>query len=247
MLSNLGNRLKSTLRRGNEEYDDPENEESSHVANALRSYYIENSQPFPPWLTPDPKGRLQSPTPPPPLAMSQSHSSTPEFHGGRRSEATPRPSFASANAAPAGYGSTGGGSTGGGGGGGLSDLWGDSGSSQRSPQTTSLRSRRAPDGGGGGSGSVSGGSGSAPPPHHRSHAAPPPSHSSSPLSRFQSSSPMHTTTSLDLPMSARPNPRTAGSTASPASGGSGSTGGGGGGGSAQERLRARLKGFGHSS
>lgn len=229
MFSNLGNRIKSTLRRGNEEFDDPENEESSHVANALRSYYIEKSQPFPQWLTPDPKGRLLSPSAPPPLAMSQSHSSTPEFHG-RRSEATPRPSYASANAAPFG--------------GGLSDLWGDSaGSGTPQPQTSSLRSspgvhgrHNSP------AGSTGGGGGSVPPPHHRSHA---PSAASSPLGRFQSSSPMQTTTSLDLPTSARPNPRNAGgpgSTASPASANSS-----GGGSSAQERLRARLKGFNLSS
>ncbi|KAJ6088457.1 hypothetical protein N7486_009718 [Penicillium sp. IBT 16267x] len=53
----IGSRLNS-LRRAitlNDEADDPENEDSSHISNALRAYYIEKGRPFPAWLPPDPK------------------------------------------------------------------------------------------------------------------------------------------------------------------------------------------------
>ncbi|KAJ5887650.1 hypothetical protein N7495_007691 [Penicillium taxi] len=60
----LGSRLTS-LRRAitlGDEGDDPENEDSSHISNALRAYYIEKGQPFPPWLPPDPKAPVAAPS-----------------------------------------------------------------------------------------------------------------------------------------------------------------------------------------
>lgn len=53
----LGSRLNS-LRRAitlGDEGDDPENEDCSHISNALRAYYTEKGRPFPGWLPPDPK------------------------------------------------------------------------------------------------------------------------------------------------------------------------------------------------
>ncbi|KAJ5674676.1 uncharacterized protein N7477_004610 [Penicillium maclennaniae] len=55
--SALGSRLTS-LRRAitlGDEKDDPENEDCSHISNALRAYYTEKGHPFPSWLPPDPK------------------------------------------------------------------------------------------------------------------------------------------------------------------------------------------------
>lgn len=55
--SALGSRLTS-LRRAitlGDEGDDPENEDCSHISNALRAYYTEKGRPFPSWLPPDPK------------------------------------------------------------------------------------------------------------------------------------------------------------------------------------------------
>ncbi|KAJ5712671.1 hypothetical protein N7493_009139 [Penicillium malachiteum] len=57
----LGSRLNS-LRRAitlGDEGDDPDNEDCSHVSNALRAYYNEKGRPYPPWLPADPK----APTP----------------------------------------------------------------------------------------------------------------------------------------------------------------------------------------
>ncbi|KAJ5100492.1 hypothetical protein N7456_006544 [Penicillium angulare] len=53
----IGSRLNS-LRRAitlGDEADDPDNEDCSHISNALRAYYNEKGRPFPPWLPPDPK------------------------------------------------------------------------------------------------------------------------------------------------------------------------------------------------
>ncbi|KAJ5936097.1 hypothetical protein N7454_005395 [Penicillium verhagenii] len=53
----IGSRLNS-LRRAitlGDEADDPENEDCSHISNALRAYYNEKGRPFPSWLPPDPK------------------------------------------------------------------------------------------------------------------------------------------------------------------------------------------------
>jgi hypothetical protein len=62
-ISGLGSRL-TNLRRAitlGDEGDDPENEDCSHISNALRAYYNEKGRPFPPWLPQDP----QAPTPTP--------------------------------------------------------------------------------------------------------------------------------------------------------------------------------------
>lgn len=59
----LGSRLNS-LRRAitlGDEGDDPENEDCSHISNALRAYYTEKGRPFPPWLPPDPKAPVAAP------------------------------------------------------------------------------------------------------------------------------------------------------------------------------------------
>lgn len=58
----IGSRLNS-LRRAitlGDEADDPENEDSSHISNALRAYYNEKGRPFPPWLPADPKAPVAS-------------------------------------------------------------------------------------------------------------------------------------------------------------------------------------------
>ncbi|KAJ5504918.1 hypothetical protein N7463_007792 [Penicillium fimorum] len=70
-ISGLGSRL-TNLRRAitlGDEGDDPDNEDCSHISNALRAYYTEKGRPFPPWLPQDPKG--PSPTPSRPIATSQ--------------------------------------------------------------------------------------------------------------------------------------------------------------------------------
>ncbi|KAJ5375581.1 hypothetical protein N7517_007587 [Penicillium concentricum] len=70
-ISGLGSRL-TNLRRAitlGDEGDDPDNEDCSHISNALRAYYTEKGRPFPPWLPKDPKG--PSPTPSRPIATSQ--------------------------------------------------------------------------------------------------------------------------------------------------------------------------------
>ncbi|KAL4967383.1 uncharacterized protein BDV14DRAFT_169910 [Aspergillus stella-maris] len=61
-ISNLGTRLNS-LRRAiiSDEADDPDNEDCSHISNALRAYYIEKGRRFPQWLPPDPKERNSAP------------------------------------------------------------------------------------------------------------------------------------------------------------------------------------------
>ena len=123
-ISNISTRLTS-LRRAitsGEEYDDPDNEDCSHVSNVLRAYYAEKGRPFPPWLPPDPKG-------PPPAPA--------------RVIATSQLNAQSGYAQPSGLGSPAVAS--GRPGGGLSELWGDSAPSSpqlAGPQTSSLRTRR---------------------------------------------------------------------------------------------------------
>jgi hypothetical protein len=76
-ISGLGSRL-TNLRRAitlGDEGDDPENEDCSHISNALRAYYIEKGRPFPPWLPPDPK----APTPAPSRTIATSQ--LPSAHG----------------------------------------------------------------------------------------------------------------------------------------------------------------------
>ena len=113
----LGSRLNS-LRRAitlGDEGDDPDNEDCSHISNALRAYYTEKGRPFPPWLPPNPKAPVPAPTRV--VATSQ----------------LPAPGAYGQGPAAAGYGR----------GGGLGDLWGDSGSSQPpAAQTASLRRGR---------------------------------------------------------------------------------------------------------
>ncbi|KAJ5248869.1 hypothetical protein N7468_000320 [Penicillium chermesinum] len=53
-LSSRLNSLRRAITLG-DEGDDPENEDCSHISNALRAYYTEKGRPFPPWLPPDPK------------------------------------------------------------------------------------------------------------------------------------------------------------------------------------------------
>jgi len=63
ITSALGSRLNS-LRRAitlGDEKDDPENEDCSHISNALRAYYTEKGRPFPAWLPPDPKAPQAAP------------------------------------------------------------------------------------------------------------------------------------------------------------------------------------------
>lgn len=112
----LGSRLNS-LRRAitlGDEADDPDNEDCSHISNALRAYYTEKGRPFPPWLPPDPKA---------PAAAVPRVVATTQLSGGGHGQA---PATVS-----------------GGRGGGLGDLWGDSGAAQPPlAQTASLRRAR---------------------------------------------------------------------------------------------------------
>ncbi|KAJ5778877.1 hypothetical protein N7457_006597 [Penicillium paradoxum] len=114
-ISGLGSRL-TNLRRAitlGDEGDDPDNEDCSHVSNALRAYYTEKGRPFPPWLPQDPKGPAPTPT---------------------RTIATSQLPSGSYNQGPSNLNS--------GRGGGLGDLWGDAPTSQLHPQTASLRRGR---------------------------------------------------------------------------------------------------------
>jgi hypothetical protein len=64
LSSALGSRLNS-LRRAitlGDEKDDTENEDCSHISNALRAYYTEKGRPFPSWLPPDPKAPQAAPS-----------------------------------------------------------------------------------------------------------------------------------------------------------------------------------------
>ncbi|CAG8928939.1 unnamed protein product [Penicillium salamii] len=63
-ISGLGSRL-TNLRRAitlGDEGDDPDNEDCSHISNALRAYYTEKGRPFPPWLPQDPKAPAPAPS-----------------------------------------------------------------------------------------------------------------------------------------------------------------------------------------
>ena len=106
--------LRKALTKDNEE-DDSDNEDCSHVSNVLRAYYTEKGRPFPEWLPPDPKK---------PAAMPAQQ---PQF--GQYGN-----TYASNGGMPHGRASSGGR-------GGLSDLW-DSGPALPSPQTQSLRAPR---------------------------------------------------------------------------------------------------------
>lgn len=113
----LGSRLNS-LRRAitlGDEADDPDNEDCSHISNALRAYYTEKGRAFPQWLPPDPKA---------PVAAPSRVIATTQLPGGGANGQAP---------AAAAYGR----------GGGLGDLWGDGGAAQPPPQqTASLRRAR---------------------------------------------------------------------------------------------------------
>ncbi|KAJ5545519.1 hypothetical protein N7535_006095 [Penicillium sp. DV-2018c] len=129
-ISTLGSRL-TNLRRAitlGDEGDDPDNEDCSHISNALRAYYSEKGRPFPPWLPQDPKG--PSPTPTRQIATSQlpasnysqgssssgrsgglsdlwgdspaSQSPNPQTASLRRGRGGTAPPLASANSAPSG-------------------------------------------------------------------------------------------------------------------------------------------------
>ncbi|CAG8896712.1 unnamed protein product [Penicillium egyptiacum] len=118
-ISGLGSRL-TNLRRAitlGDEGDDPDNEDCSHISNALRAYYTEKGRPFPPWLPQDPKGPAPTPAQSRPIATSQLPS------GGYNQGPPANPNSGRS--------------------GGLGDLWGDSPTSQSSvPQTASLRRGR---------------------------------------------------------------------------------------------------------
>ena len=123
-ISNISTRLTS-LRRAitsGEEYDDPDNEDCSHVSNVLRAYYTEKGRPFPPWLPPDPKG-----PPPAPARIIATSQLTAQAGYNQSPGGTPA-------GTPTGRP-----------GGGLSELWGDSGAPSPQlpgPQISSLRTRR---------------------------------------------------------------------------------------------------------
>ncbi|KAJ5484910.1 hypothetical protein N7539_004898 [Penicillium diatomitis] len=122
----LGSRLNS-LRRAislGDEGDDPDNEDCSHISNALRAYYTEKGRSFPAWLPPDPKAPAPAASRPIATASGQHGQGAPSGAYGRNS------------------------------GGGLGDLWGDSGApSPASAQTASLRRGRG-SGASGASGSM---------------------------------------------------------------------------------------------
>ena len=112
--------LKKAMTRDNEE-DDPDNEDCSHISNVLRAYYVEKGRTFPEWLPPDPKRPVVTP-------------------------AIQQPQYAQyGNAYPSQYGNVGQGQhsrgNSAGRGGGLSDLW-DAAPAQ--PQQQQAQSLRAP-------------------------------------------------------------------------------------------------------
>ncbi|KAJ5475801.1 hypothetical protein N7475_001530 [Penicillium sp. IBT 31633x] len=114
-ISGLGSRL-TNLRRAitlGDEGDDPDNEDCSHVSNALRAYYTEKGRPFPPWLPQDPK----APAPTPTRAIATSQLPSGAYNHGPSNPNTGRS-------------------------GGLGDLWGDSPTQSLNPQTASLRRGR---------------------------------------------------------------------------------------------------------
>jgi len=112
--------LRTALTRDNEE-DDPDNEDCSHVSNVLRAYYIEKGRPFPEWLPPDPKKPAATPAVQPPAFGQYGN-----MYGGQ---------YGNNMGAPHSRGNSVGR-------GGLSDLW-DSGPAQSAPQAQSLRVPRS--------------------------------------------------------------------------------------------------------
>ncbi|OOQ90272.1 MFS sugar transporter [Penicillium brasilianum] len=81
----LGSRLNS-LRRAitlGDEKDDPENEDGSHISNALRAYYTEKGRPFPSWLPPDPKAPASAAPRPIATASSAQYGQAPAGAYGR--------------------------------------------------------------------------------------------------------------------------------------------------------------------
>lgn len=113
-LSSRLNSLRRAITLG-DEVDDPDNEDCSHISNALRAYYTEKGRLFPSWLPPDPKAPQAAPA----RVVATSQLPSPQYGQGP------------ATAAPAR-------------GGGLSDLWGDSSGTATPPpaQTASLRRGR---------------------------------------------------------------------------------------------------------
>lgn len=114
-LSSRLNSLRRAITLGDEK-DDPDNEDCSHISNALRAYYTEKGRPFPAWLPPDPKAPQAAPA----RVLATSSQSPGQGQG----------------PATGAYGRSSGG--------GLGDLWGDSGGASQTPgaQTTSLRRGR---------------------------------------------------------------------------------------------------------
>ncbi|KAK5094933.1 hypothetical protein LTR70_003752 [Exophiala xenobiotica] len=108
--------LRKALTKDNEE-DDPDNEDCSHVSNVLRAYYTEKGRPFPEWLPPDPKKPVAMPAQQPQFGQYNN------TYGGNGAMPHSRGNSA--------------------GRGGLSDLW-DSGPAQPPPppQAQSLRAAR---------------------------------------------------------------------------------------------------------
>ncbi|KAJ9660633.1 hypothetical protein H2198_002375 [Neophaeococcomyces mojaviensis] len=111
--------LRTALTRDNEE-DDPDNEDCSHVSNVLRAYYIEKGRPFPEWLPPDPRKPAVTPAAQPP-PLGQYGNVYPNQYGNNAGMPHSRGNSV--------------------GRGGLSDLW-DSGPAQTAPQAQSLRAPR---------------------------------------------------------------------------------------------------------
>lgn len=60
-LSSRLNSLRKAITLGDEK-DDPDNEDCSHISDALRAYYTEKGRPFPAWLPPDPKAPQATPS-----------------------------------------------------------------------------------------------------------------------------------------------------------------------------------------
>lgn len=113
VLSSRLNSLRRAITLG-DEGDDPDDENCSHISNALRAYYTEKGRPFPPWLPPDPKAPQAAPA----RVVATSQIASPQYGQ--------TPAAATYNR-----------------GGGLSDLWGDSGTTSPPPaQTASLRRGR---------------------------------------------------------------------------------------------------------
>lgn len=112
--------LRKALTRDDEE-DDSENEDCSHVSNVLRAYYTEKGRPFPEWLPPDPRKPAVTPAVQQP-SMGQYGNMYPGQYGNN-------------TGMPHSRGNSGGR-------GGLSDLWDSGPPSQQPVQAQSLRAPR---------------------------------------------------------------------------------------------------------